>query len=171
MRDDEWVACIARAAATGAANAATPACERRKQRSRRRAADIERELEKLRPLETRQRVSRAAAPPVALVGYTNAGKSSLLRGLTGNAVEVGDELFVTLGTTVRALAPAVARAILVSDTVGFIQNLPHEVIGGFHATLDEARDASLLLYVVDAADARWRGRSPSSRRPSQAVGD
>jgi GTPase len=130
--------------------------ELRKQELRAQIARSSRELESLRALEERQRERRAGAPRVALVGYTNAGKSSLLRALTGSAVEVKDELFVTLGTTVRALQPTTAPRILVSDTVGFIQNLPHEVVASFHTTLEEAREADLLLYVVDAADERWR---------------
>ncbi len=70
---------------------------------------------------------------MALVGYTNAGKSSLMRALTGSEVLVEDKLFATLGTTVRALQPATTPRILVSDTVGFIQNLPHGLIASFRA--------------------------------------
>jgi GTP-binding protein HflX len=130
--------------------------ELRKQELRAQIARAARELEGQRALEQWQRERRAGLPRVALVGYTNAGKSSWLRALTGSEVAVKDELFVTLGTTVRALSPPTAPRILLSDTVGFIQNLPHEVVASFHSTLAEAREADLLLLVVDAADQRWR---------------
>jgi GTP-binding protein HflX len=89
---------------------------------------------------------------VALVGYTNAGKSTLMRALTGSDVYVADKLFATLDTTVRALTPATQPKILVSDTVGFIRSLPHDLVASFKSTLDEALEASLLLHVVDASD-------------------
>jgi len=89
---------------------------------------------------------------VALVGYTNAGKSSLMRALTGSQVLVEDKLFATLDTTVRALQPETKPRILVSDTVGFIKKLPHDLVASFRSTLAEALEASLLLYVVDASD-------------------
>ena len=89
---------------------------------------------------------------VALVGYTNAGKSSLMRALTGSEVLVEDKLFATLDTTVRALQPETKPRVLVSDTVGFIKKLPHDLVASFRSTLDEALEASLLLYVVDASD-------------------
>jgi GTP-binding protein HflX len=89
---------------------------------------------------------------VAIVGYTNAGKSSLMRALTGTDLLVADQLFATLDTTVRALHPETKPRILVSDTVGFIKKLPHDLVASFRSTLDEAREASLLLHVVDASD-------------------
>jgi len=89
---------------------------------------------------------------VALVGYTNAGKSTLMRALTGNEALVADKLFATLDTTVRALQPETVPPVLVSDTVGFIKNLPHGLVASFKSTLDEALEASLLAHVVDAAD-------------------
>ncbi|MBL4689054.1 MAG: 50S ribosome-binding GTPase, partial [Nannocystaceae bacterium] len=85
-----------------------------------------------------------------------AGKSSMMRALTSSGVLVADKLFATLDTTVRALKPEVDPRILVSDTVGFIKNLPHELVASFRSTLDEALDASLLLFVVDAADPSFR---------------
>jgi GTP-binding protein HflX len=93
---------------------------------------------------------------VALVGYTNAGKSSLMRALTGSQVLVADKLFATLDTTVRALHPEVRPRILISDTVGFIKKLPHDLVASFRSTLDEALEASLLLYVADASDPTFR---------------
>ena len=89
---------------------------------------------------------------VALVGYTNAGKSTLMRALTGSEVYVADRLFATLDTTVRALVPATHPRVLVSDTVGFIEKLPHGLVTSFKSTLDEALEAGLLLQVVDASD-------------------
>ena len=95
---------------------------------------------------------------MALVGYTNAGKSSLMRALTGSEVYVADKLFATLDTTVRSLSPESRPKVLVSDTVGFIKKLPHDLVASFRSTLDEAREATLLLHVVDASDAAWRNQ-------------
>ena len=89
---------------------------------------------------------------MALVGYTNAGKSTLMRALTGSEVLVANKLFATLDTTVRALHPETVPRVLVSDTVGFIKNLPHGLVASFKSTLDEALEASLLAHVVDASD-------------------
>jgi len=93
---------------------------------------------------------------VVLVGYTNAGKSSTMRALTGSDVLVENKLFATLDTTVRALQPETHPRILVSDTVGFINKLPHDLVASFRSTLEEARHASILLYVVDASDPSFR---------------
>jgi len=89
---------------------------------------------------------------VALVGYTNAGKSTLMRALTGSDVLVENKLFATLDTTVRTLHPESVPRVLISDTVGFIKNLPHGLVASFKSTLDEALDAELLLHVIDASD-------------------
>ena len=89
---------------------------------------------------------------VALVGYTNAGKSTLMRALTGSDVLVADRLFATLDTTVRPLHPESRPRVLVSDTVGFIDKLPHGLVASFKSTLDEALEAGLLVQVVDASD-------------------
>ena len=89
---------------------------------------------------------------VALVGYTNAGKSTLMRVLTGSDALVANKLFATLDTTVRALYPESMPRVLVSDTVGFIKNLPHGLVVSFKSTLDEVLDASLLLHIIDAGD-------------------
>ena len=99
-----------------------------------------------------RRQEREGLARVALVGYTNAGKSTLMRALTGSAVLVANKLFATLDTTVRALHPETMPRVLVSDTVGFIKNLPHGLVASFKSTLDEALEASLLLHVVDASD-------------------
>jgi GTP-binding protein HflX len=89
---------------------------------------------------------------VALVGYTNAGKSTLMRALTGSEVLVANKLFATLDTTVRALHPETVPRVLVSDTVGFIKSLPHGLVASFKSTLDESLEAALLAHVVDASD-------------------
>ena len=110
------------------------------------AMDAERQTQRARRKDNRGLAS------VALVGYTNAGKSTLMRALTGSEVLVANKLFATLDTTVRALYPESVPRVLVSDTVGFIKNLPHGLVASFKSTLDEALDASLLLHVIDASD-------------------
>ena len=103
-----------------------------------------------------RRERRQSARKLALVGYTNAGKSSLMRALTGAEPYVADQLFATLDTTVRRLHPDATPPILVTDTVGFIKDLPHSLVASFRSTLDAALEAGLLLHVVDAADPTWR---------------
>jgi len=110
------------------------------------AFDHERQTQRARRQES-QAVAR-----IALVGYTNAGKSTLMRALTGSEVLVENKLFATLDTTVRVLMPEGVPRVLVSDTVGFIKNLPHDLVASFKSTLEEAAEASLLLHVVDAGD-------------------
>jgi GTP-binding protein HflX len=110
------------------------------------AMDVERQTQRAR------RQERQGLASVALVGYTNAGKSTLMRALTGSEVLVANKLFATLDTTVRALQPESVPRVLVSDTVGFIKNLPHGLVASFKSTLEEAVEASLLLHVIDASD-------------------
>lgn len=105
-----------------------------------------------RKTQRARRQERQGLAVVALVGYTNAGKSTLMRALTGSEVLVANKLFATLDTTVRALYPESVPRVLVSDTVGFIKNLPHGLVASFKSTLEEALDASLLLHVIDASD-------------------
>jgi len=107
---------------------------------------------------------------VALVGYTNAGKSSLMRALTGSQVLVEDRLFATLDTTVRTLQPETRPRVLVSDTVGFIKQLPHDLVASFRSTLAEALEASLLLYVVDASDPTYEAQLEVSRSVLREIG-
>ena len=99
----------------------------------------------------RQRV-RSRAPLVTLVGYTNVGKSTLFNTLTGYSVGTQDRLFATLDPTVRRMLDMHCGEVLLADTVGFVRNLPHELIAAFRATLIEAREADLLLHVIDASD-------------------
>ena len=127
--------------------------DRRKIRDR--ISELEKELAAMGAERKTQRARRQERPGlarVALVGYTNAGKSTLMRALTGNEALVADKLFATLDTTVRALYPESVPRVLVSDTVGFIKNLPHGLVASFKSTLEEALEASLLAHVVDASD-------------------
>src|SRR5580765_3659340 len=127
--------------------------DRRKIRDR--IAELQTELDAMileRKTQRGRRMERQGLARVALVGYTNAGKSTLMRALTGSQVLVANKLFATLDTTVRALHPESAPRVLVSDTVGFIKNLPHGLVASFKSTLDEALEASLLAHVVDASD-------------------
>jgi len=105
----------------------------------------------------RQNRMRAEIPTVALVGYTNAGKSTLFNALTDAGVFVEDQLFATLDPTVRRLELPEGREVILADTVGFVRDLPHELIAAFRSTLQEAREADLILHMIDASDPnRWQ---------------
>ncbi len=134
-----------------------------KQKIRNRIAELQLEITAMDAERQTQRARRQANQAgsaaggsgiarVALVGYTNAGKSTLMRALTGSEVLVANKLFATLDTTVRALHPETVPRVLVSDTVGFIKNLPHDLVASFKSTLEEAAESSLLLHVIDASD-------------------
>ena len=141
-----------------------------KRKIRDRTADLRRELQVVQREEESRRSQRTGMLRVALVGYTNAGKSSLMRALTGSDVLVEDKLFATLDTTVRALQPETQPRILITDTVGFIHKLPHDLVASFRSTLDEARNASLLLYVVDAFDRGFRSQLEVVREVLREIG-
>ena len=120
-----------------------------------RIAELQKEIDAMeagRETQRAQRQGQTGLAQVALVGYTNAGKSTLMRALTGKEVLVANKLFATLDTKVRTLHPETVPKILLSDTVGFIKNLPHGLVASFKSTLDEALNASLLLHVIDAGD-------------------
>jgi len=119
-----------------------------------RIKHIERRLDKVQRAreQGRQARRRRETPTVALVGYTNAGKSTLFNQLTHAQVYVADQLFATLDPTLRRLDLAPHQSVILADTVGFVRDLPHELIAAFKATLTETREASLLLHVIDAAD-------------------
>lgn len=104
--------------------------------------------------QSRRARERVAVPTVALVGYTNAGKSTLFNALTGSTVKVANQLFATLDPTLRTLLLKGAGKIVLADTVGFVRNLPHKLVEAFRATLEETRSAQLLLHVVDGHDER-----------------
>jgi GTP-binding protein HflX len=118
----------------------------------------------------RSRRSGSSTQTVALVGYTNAGKSRLMRALTDDPMYVADQLFATLDTTVRILVPETRPRILISDTVGFIKNLPHDLVASFRSTLEEAKDASLQLHVVDAGDSAFRDQCEVTRQVLADIG-
>src|SRR6202789_1931333 len=142
--------------------------DRRKIRDRR--AELKEQLDEIQRDDDQRRSARRDQLRVALVGYTNAGKSSLMHGLTGSDVLVADKLFATLDTTVRALHPETKPRILVSDTVGFIKKLPHDLVASFRSTLDEALEATLLLYVVDASDPTYEAQLEVSRAVLREIG-
>ncbi|MDH7485752.1 MAG: GTPase HflX [Anaerolineae bacterium] len=133
---------------------------------RRRIAHLRRELEEVRThrRQYRQRRQREAIPVVALVGYTNAGKSTLLNALAGSDVWVEDKLFATLDPTTRRVTLPGGRVVLFTDTVGFIQKLPTMLVAAFRATLEEINEADVLLHVVDITH-------PNVRQQSHTVGE
>ena len=118
-----------------------------------RLEQLQKRLDKVEVQRTQMRRARMRSelPRIALVGYTNAGKSTLFNALTGAAAYAADQLFATLDPTVRRIALPGGGAVL-ADTVGFVRDLPHELVAAFRSTLSEAREADLLLHVVDAAD-------------------
>ena len=129
-------------------------------------------LEKLdRQRDTGRHVRREVpVPTVALVGYTNAGKSTLFNALTGSDSFVADQLFATLDPTVRRVKLAGVGEVVLADTVGFVRALPHELIAAFRSTLQEARDADLLLHVVDASDPLRGERIAQVREVLKGIG-
>ena len=133
---------------------------------------LERRLEKLKQQRETGRQMRAEipVPSVALVGYTNAGKSTLFRALTGTEAYVADQLFATLDPTVRRMMLPGGAGVVVADTVGFIRELPHELVAAFQSTLTEAREATLLLHVVDASDPRREERVEQVNRVLAEIG-
>ncbi len=142
--------------------------DRRKIRDR--LSELKEQLEAVQRDSDNRRSARRDQLRVALVGYTNAGKSSLMRALTGSQVLVEDKLFATLDTTVRVLQPETRPRVLVSDTVGFIKQLPHDLVASFRSTLAEALEASLLLFVVDASDPTYEAQLEVSRSVLREIG-
>ncbi len=122
---------------------------------RRKISVLKQRLEAVADHRANQRQGRRPLPTAALVGYTNAGKSSILRALSGADVFVEDRLFATLDTLTREVDVGDGYRVRLTDTVGFIRKLPHHLVASFRATLEEARDADLLLHVIDAAHPAW----------------
>ena len=125
---------------------------------RRKIQKLREELEQVRRVRATQRTRREKneVPVVAIVGYTNAGKSTLLNRLTGADIPANNRLFDTLDTTTRTLEISDTCTVLLSDTVGFIRKLPHQLVEAFKATLEELSYADLLLHVIDASNPLWR---------------
>jgi len=120
--------------------------------------------------QARRARQRNAVPVVALVGYTNAGKSTLFNALTGADVYAADQLFATLDPTVRRLEGLDCGPVVLADTVGFIRELPHDLVAAFRSTLSEARDADLLLHVIDASDPERDDRIADVERVLHEIG-
>jgi GTPase len=135
-----------------------------RRRIRRRMRDLEREIEQVRTQRHQQRMGRRRAEleTAAIVGYTNAGKSTLLNALTGAGVRAEQKLFATLDPTTRKLELPAGRELLATDTVGFIQKLPTDLVAAFRATLEEVTEADLIVQVLDAS-------SPSIEEQAETV--
>lgn len=143
-----------------------------RRRIRQRITHLNGQLEDVRKrrLQLRERRHKASVPTVALVGYTNAGKTTLFNLLAGEQAVVSDALFVTLDPLVRRVRLADHRELLVSDTVGFIDRLPHTLVAAFRATLEEVVAADLLLHVIDAGTPGMEHRVAAVRRTLDEVG-
>jgi GTP-binding protein HflX len=143
-----------------------------RRRLRHRISALSREIEAVRQRrgQLRERRHRTAVPTVALVGYTNAGKTTLFNLLTRSGAEASNALFVTLDPLVRRVRLPDRRELLLSDTVGFIDQLPHTLVAAFRATLEEVADADLLLHVIDVASPDRDRQVAAVRRVLEEVG-
>ncbi|MDO4270882.1 MAG: GTPase HflX [Eubacteriales bacterium] len=139
---------------------------------RRRIDKLKTDLEQVRQVRAVQRRQRkkTETPLVAIVGYTNAGKSTLLNALTGAGIEANDRLFDTLDPTTRKKRISDTQEVLLSDTVGFIRKLPHHLVSAFKATLEELSYADLLLHVVDVSDENWREQAETVEKVIAQLG-
>lgn len=144
--------------------------DRRRIRSRIHAVTLQIEQVRRRRAQLRERRQKASVPTVAVVGYTNAGKTTLFNALTRSAAEASDALFVTLDPLVRQVKLPDSRELLISDTVGFIDRLPHTLVAAFRATLEEVAAADLILHVADAAAPDRGRRTAAVRQVLEEVG-
>jgi GTPase len=144
--------------------------DRRRIRDRIAALQREIDLVRQRRSQLRERREKQAVPTVALVGYTNAGKTTLFNRVTGERAVASDALFVTLDPLVRQIRLPDARELLLSDTVGFIDRLPHALVAAFRATLEEVVEADLILHVIDASNPEWGRQVAAVERVLDEVG-
>jgi GTPase len=144
--------------------------DRRRIRTRIHAVADDIENVRKRRSQLRERRQKASVPTVALVGYTNAGKTTLFNALTAAKAEASDALFVTLDPIVRQVRLGDSRELLISDTVGFIDRLPHALVAAFRATLEEVSEADLVLHVIDASASDRDRRTTAVRRVLEEVG-
>jgi len=137
-----------------------------------RIDNIEKRLEKVSQTRSqgRRARSRAEVPTVSLVGYTNAGKSTLFNQITGAEVLAEDKLFATLDPTFRRVDVDQGQPIILADTVGFIRHLPHDLVAAFRATLEETREADLLLHIIDIADPAWQEKAKAVEKVLNEIG-
>jgi GTP-binding protein HflX len=143
-----------------------------RRRVRERITRLQREIDTIQRRRVQERSPREAAslPQVALVGYTNAGKSTLLNALTGADAFVEDRLFATLDPMVRRLVLPSRRPVVLADTVGFIQRLPTQLVAAFRGTLEEVTGASLLVHVIDASHPAWEAQGDVVRQVLAEIG-
>jgi GTPase len=141
-----------------------------RRRMRLRISRLEHELRAVRDRRREQRRSREGTPVAALVGYTNAGKSSLLNALTGAHALVADQPFATLDPTLRRIRFEDGKTAILADTVGFISDLPRELVNAFRATLEEVTSATALVHVVDASNPSWENQRESVVRVLADIG-
>ena len=141
-----------------------------RRRAKERITRLKAQLKHIEREKATQRKARHNELKVALVGYTNSGKTTLMKGLTRAAIEGKDELFATLDSNIKTIDPNTRPKILLSDTVGFIQNLPHALVESFKSTLDEVIEADLLLHVVDISHDRYREQMQTTIDVLQDIG-